>query len=115
MDEKDLQKRVIEFLRKANIFCYHPRETKKGTDGIPDLICCVKGLFLAIELKNPKYSKPEAKLRKEQLRIKEQIEKAGGCYLVSNNFEEIVNVVNFIIKQSRLCLQNQQDSDDCSG
>lgn len=96
--ESYLQRQVCEFLRKANVFFYHPRETKKGTDGLPDLICCVKGLFLAIELKNPRYKKPENYLREEQKKIKEQIERAGGVYLVTNNLDDVVNVVNYIIE-----------------
>lgn len=114
LDEKKLQKQVVEFLRKANIFFYHPRETKKGTDGIPDLICCIKGLFLAIELKSPQYKNPASKLRKEQIKVKEKIESSGGIYIVSNDFEEIVEKVNLIIKKAdKLCQQSHQDKENC--
>jgi Holliday junction resolvase len=94
--EKDLQRKVLEFLKYTGAWFYHPRESKKGTDGLPDIIGCIQSKFFAIELKNPSFKSPEKKLRPEQIKQIEKIKKAGGFVLVSNNFEEIVNFINFI-------------------
>lgn len=98
MKEKDLQRMVNEFLRKANVFFYHPRETKKGTDGIPDIIACINGRFIAIELKSPELKNPEKHLRPEQETIRDKIIRSGGIYFISNDFDKIVDFINFQIK-----------------
>lgn len=51
MLEKDFQKQVIEFLKQHNV--YHVKIWGGGyqRSGIPDLIICLKGKFIAIELK----------------------------------------------------------------
>ena len=98
MKEKDLQHLVNEFLRKSNVFFYHPRESKRGTDGVPDIIACVDGKFVAIELKSPQYKTPTRRLRPEQVLMLDRIKQAGGFVLVSNNFDEIVEFINFIKK-----------------
>ena len=92
--EKDLQRQVVEFLRKAGVWFYHPREGKKGTDGLPDIIGCCSGKFFAIELKTPEAKTP--RLRSEQVKVLEKIKEAGGFVLVANNLESVVNFINLI-------------------
>ncbi len=104
MLEKDLQRKVIEFLKKTGAWFYHPRESKKGTDGIPDIVGCLNGLFFAIELKNPD---GRIKLRPEQERVLYEINEAGGFILVTNEFNEVVKFIN---KLRRLkCQPNQRN------
>jgi len=95
-DERDLQKVVFEFLRKAGAWFYHPRETRKGSDGIPDIVGCLNGKFFAIELKSPSYKDPAKHLRSEQRKVLELIKKAGGFVLVANRFEDVVEFINLI-------------------
>jgi len=98
MREKELQNQVIDFLSKSGAWFYHPRETKKGSDGIPDIIGCLNGKFFAIELKSPDVKKPENHLRPEQRKVLEKIKSSGGFVLVSNKLEEVVNFINLIRK-----------------
>jgi Holliday junction resolvase len=96
MTEKELQSQVLDFLSKSGAWFYHPRETKKGTDGLPDIIGCLNGKFFAIELKSPEVKKPEDYLRPEQRKVLEKIKNSGGFILVSNKLEEVVDFINLI-------------------
>lgn len=51
MLEKDFQKQVIEFLKRHNIYYIKIWGGGYQRSGIPDLIICLKGRFIAIELK----------------------------------------------------------------
>ncbi|MBP2655621.1 MAG: hypothetical protein H6Q73_3190 [Firmicutes bacterium] len=54
MTEKEFQKQVIQFLKSQNI--YHIKIWGGGFQkaGIPDLLCCIRGKFVALELKTEK-------------------------------------------------------------
>jgi Holliday junction resolvase len=94
MTEKELQSQVVELLSKSGAWFYHPRETKKGTDGLPDIIGCLNGKFFAIELKSPFYKNPKRYLRPEQRKVLELINEAGGFTLVANKLEEVLKFIN---------------------
>jgi Holliday junction resolvase len=96
MTEKKLQSQVVELLSKSGAWFYHPRETKKGSDGIPDIIGCLNGKFFAIELKSPEVKNPENYLRPEQRKVLEKIKSSGGFVLVSNKLEEVIDFLNLI-------------------
>ena len=51
MLEKDFQKQVVEFLKQHNIYYIKVWGGGYQRSGIPDLIICLKGRFIAIELK----------------------------------------------------------------
>ena len=94
MSEKDLQRQVVKFLKKSGVWFYHPKEGKRGTDGLPDIIGCCNGKFFAIELKTPERKK--VKLRKEQVKVMDKIKEAGGFTLATNKFEDVVAFINLI-------------------
>lgn len=52
MLEKDFQNEVIKFLKQHNIYYIKVWGGGFQRAGIPDLIVCLKGKFIAIELKN---------------------------------------------------------------
>ncbi len=52
MLEKDFQNEVIKFLKRHNIYYIKVWGGGFQRAGIPDLIICLKGKFIAIELKN---------------------------------------------------------------
>ncbi len=90
MRESDLQREVNRILRQIpGLWFYHPREGKKGTDGIPDIVGCFKGKFFAIELKRPGKD-PVKGLRPEQKKMLEWIKQAGGAVAVINNKEDLI-------------------------
>ena len=66
-------------LAAAGAFYFMPVSNGMGRMGIPDLICCLHGRFVAIEAKAGR-GRPTAL----QIRALRQIEEAGGLSLVIN-------------------------------
>ena len=63
--EGKVKARVTALLKENGIYYFMPRGTSFGTSGVPDYICCVRGMFVGIETKAGK-GKPSA-LQKEQM------------------------------------------------
>ena len=89
--EKNFENRVKAYLKSKGVWYIKywggSRFTKSG---IPDLLACVNGKFVAIELKAPNGKPSEL-----QLYTIEQIKKAGGKAFVLypkdfNEFKEII-------------------------
>ena len=59
--------------------------------GIPDIICCYKGIFIGIETKVGKN-----KMSKLQEEHKKEIEKAGGIHILAYSLEDVKNIINKI-------------------
>lgn len=54
MTEKQFQEKVIEFLRSQKVYYVKIWGGGFQTAGIPDLLCCINGKFVALELKTEK-------------------------------------------------------------
>lgn len=91
MLEKEFQNEVIKFLKQNDIYYIKVWGGGFQRAGIPDLIICLKGKFIAIELKN-EIGKPTAL----QLHNIEQIKKSGGqAYILKpENFEKWKEEIN---------------------
>jgi Holliday junction resolvase len=70
---------VVTILKKEGVWYFIPVSNGMGQSGIPDIICCVSGRFLAIECKAGR-NKPTA-LQTMQI---ERIRHAGGAAAVVN-------------------------------
>ena len=83
MLESKIQKEILTYLRKNEIF--HLRfQAQSNINGIPDIICCYKGLFIGLELKQEKGKATE--LQKKKL---EAINNAGGIGRIIKSLEEV--------------------------
>jgi Holliday junction resolvase len=49
--EKKVKDAVAKILKGNNVYYFAPASNGMGRAGIPDIICCVDGMFLAIECK----------------------------------------------------------------
>ena len=49
--EADVKENVKRILKHYNIFWYMPVPNGMGAMGIPDFLCCMHGMFVAIETK----------------------------------------------------------------
>ena len=56
--EGKVKRRVVEILKKHGVWYFFPANNGFGVAGIPDLIACVKGQFLGIEVKADRTKKP---------------------------------------------------------
>ena len=63
--------------------------------GISDLICCVRGKFLAIEVKREK----GGKLSEYQKAFLQTVKEVGGYAIVANNLDTVIETVNLIRKE----------------
>lgn len=77
--EGKVKAKVVKLLKERGVYYFFPATFGMGRSGVPDIVCCVRGHFLAIECKAGK-NKPTA-LQEREL---EAIRVAGGTALVSN-------------------------------
>jgi Holliday junction resolvase len=77
--EKKVKDKVVGILKDEGVYYFFPATHGYGRSGVPDIIACVNGSFLAIECKAGT-NKPTAL----QVREIECIRKAGGVAVVAN-------------------------------
>ena len=84
--EKRVKTKVEAILKSEGVYYFFPATHGYGRSGVPDIVACVNGCFLAIECKAGT-NKPTAL----QVREIEAIRKAGGCAVVTNeeNWDEV--------------------------
>lgn len=84
--EKRVKTKVESILKVEDVYYFFPATHGYGRSGVPDIIACVNGRFLAIECKAGR-NKPTAL----QVREIESIRKAGGVAVVANeeNWDEV--------------------------
>jgi len=88
--EKKVKNKIVKILKDNGVYYFFPATYGMGRSGIPDIVCCHKGLFIGIEVKAGKNT-PTPLQQRELAAIKE----AGGLSLVinENNIHEIESVL----------------------
>ena len=87
--EKYIQRNIVVWLREQG---YHVDVITKGmygANGIADIICCIKGLYVAFEVKRPG-AKPTAL----QIRWLESVNKSGGEAFVVSSLSDVKEIIN---------------------
>jgi Holliday junction resolvase len=77
--EKKVKDKVVKLLKQYGVYYFFPATHGFGRSGVPDVVCCIRGHFLAIECKAGT-NKPTALQEKEMADIR----KAGGTTFVIN-------------------------------
>ena len=49
--EKKVKDKVVSLLKKNNAYYFFPATGGYGRSGVPDIVCCYRGHFIAIECK----------------------------------------------------------------
>jgi len=62
-----------------------------GLSGVHDIICCMRGKFVSIEVKNPR---KKAKYSAKQAEFALKVERAKGISICVNSLEEVVKKLN---------------------
>lgn len=73
MREKDYENKIKKFIESVGGWWVKFHGNAFTRDGVPDLLCCINGKFLAIEVK-----RDDGEPSKIQLHEIEEIKKAGG-------------------------------------
>ena len=93
MREKTLEKKIKALIKAKGGWCVKFFANAYTQRGIPDLLACINGYFLAIEVKSDRGR--VSPLQEYQLK---NIRKAGGrAFVISpQNFEELKKVLEFL-------------------
>lgn len=88
--ESAVKAKVVKILKERGVYYFYPVTGGFGRSGIPDIICCVNGKFLAIECKAGK-NKPTPLQEMEMQKIRD----AGGVAMVVNetNIQDVLGVL----------------------
>ena len=78
--EKDVKDKVVGVLKDEGIYYFFPTTYGYGRSGVPDIVACCGGLFLAMEIKAGNH-KPTAL----QVREMESIRLSGGIAVIVND------------------------------
>jgi Holliday junction resolvase len=92
--EKKVKDKVVNLLKKHGVYYFFPATYGMGRSGVPDIICCFDGVFLAIECKAAG-NKTTALQDKEIAAIRF----AGGTAFVVN--EKNISDLEMYIEQRR--------------
>jgi hypothetical protein len=77
---------VKRYLKEKGIWFFMPMQNGMGVVGIPDLICCFGGTFLAIETKAPG---KRNNTTPNQDRVLREITEHGGLSIVVDDVEQL--------------------------
>ena len=89
--ETKVKRKVTQILNQYECYFFFPASNGFGRAGIPDIIVCYRGQFIAIECKAGKNT--TTALQRRELST---IEKAGGYSLVINesNIDQVIAVLD---------------------
>ena len=77
--EAKVKKKVVDVIKKYGAYYFFPATGGYGRSGVPDIVCCYRGVFIAIECKAGN-NKPTPLQEAEMQKIRE----AQGFVLVVN-------------------------------
>lgn len=77
---------VRKFLKEQGVWYYQPVQNGMGVVGIPDFVCCWRGLFIAIETKAPGKM---FQVTPNQNRVLHEIRTHGGYAIVVDGVEPL--------------------------
>lgn len=89
MKEKTITNQILKYLKSLpKCFAFKEHGGLYGTSGIPDIIVCYKGKFMAFEVKNER-----GKLSKLQEITIEKIRNAKGMAFKVTSLEEVKEIL----------------------
>lgn len=77
--EAKVKKKVVDVIKKNSAYYFFPATGGYGRSGVPDVVCCYRGIFIGIECKAGS-NKPTGLQELEMAKIRT----AGGFTLVVN-------------------------------
>ena len=90
MAEKEITSAIMRYLKSVpRCFCWKEHGGMYGTAGLPDIICCFKGRFVAFEVKTP-----SGRLTKLQEAAMRKIRDAKGEAFKITSIEDVRAVIN---------------------
>lgn len=85
MKESDIVRAILKYLKTVpDCFCWKEHGGMYGTAGIPDIICCYRGKFVAFEVKTEK-----GRVTALQESVINKIQNCGGKAAVVRSVEDV--------------------------
>jgi len=93
--EKKVKKKVVEILKQYDAYYFYPVTGGYGASGVPDIVACVNGRFLGVEVKADAKKRGPTALQQKNL---DAINKTGGIGVVidANNLDTLVEVLDLL-------------------
>lgn len=91
--EKAIENQIKKYLVTNKIYHYKVHGNGFQRSGIPDIIACIKGRFVGIEVKKP--GGIVSNLQKINI---EEIKKSGGVGIMVYSFEEAKQVIDELLR-----------------
>ena len=95
--EKNLENKIKDFLKKNNIYHFKTKGGIYGTIGLPDLVICINGKFVGLELKS-KIGKVSLQQYKNGAKITEN----KGIFAVIDDYDKFLELYNDLIKNKKI-------------
>lgn len=92
--EKKVKDKVVRVLKEEGVYYFFPATHGYGRSGVPDIVCCINGHFIGIEVKAGK-NKPTAL----QVAEIEAIRRNNGTAVVVN--EENWDMVRALVRMHK--------------
>ncbi len=107
--EKNFENKIKQHLKNEGCWYVKYFANRMTRTGVPDILACVNGYFVAIEVKADKGKPSEL-----QLWNREQIRKANGIAIVAypNQWEELKLLIEDLIKRPNECIWEEQKDFD---
>ena len=91
--ESKVTKSIMAYLKRRGVWCFKVAGGPMQQRGVPDIICCVNGSFVALEVKRPGMGR----LTELQALTIERIRDAGGVAEVVTSVEEAAAVIEEVV------------------
>ena len=91
MREKSVENEIKQYLFEKGIYHFKVHGSKFMEPGIADIIACVNGLFVGIEVKRPGAKREQSEVQKVHER---NVKKSGGIYLLADSLQEVIDLVS---------------------
>lgn len=97
MREKTVETKIKDYLFEHGIYHFKVHGSKFMPAGIADIISCVNGRFVGIEVKRPGAKNEQS----EQQKVHERnVIKSGGIYILADCLDDVKNVVEPLLKEN---------------
>lgn len=94
MTEQQIQKKILDYL--DSIDCYAIKVINANKSGVPDILACYEGKFLAIEVKRPESINTVTKLQEHNLSM---VISKGGYSTVATSVADVKEFIQDIDTQ----------------
>lgn len=88
MKEQDVQRKIIKYLESLGAWTVKTISTNKR--GTPDVLACLDGQFIAIEVKREGKLNTVSPIQQFQL---DKIVEAGGIAVAADSLEKIIEII----------------------